>query len=129
MTGVTYTDIDDRTDIAYFKSIEDQIPIYDAKMRQMREKHDDSPTIKYHKRSESNPYEQDFTHGISINIYECPEEGREEFENSFIREEFERLKEECKKDEKVNELYAYRNNCSVTRSLLNSIKLYDTNSS
>ena len=126
VTGVTYTDIDDRTDIAYFKSIEDQIPDYDAKMRKMRENHYNTHTIKYYTISESNPYEEDLTHGISINDYECPEEEREEFENFLIREEFERQKKECNKDEKVNELYAYRNNCSVTRSLLKSIILNDT---
>lgn len=129
MTGVTYTDVDDRTDIAYFKGIEDQIPMYDAKISQMREKHCNTHTIKYYTRSESNPYEEDLTRGISINDYECPEEEREEIENSLMSEEIGRQKVECKKDEKVNELYAYRNNCSVTRSLLKCIKVNDTKSS
>ena len=126
MTGVTYTDIDDRTDIAYFKNIEDQIPVYDAKMTEMREKHYNTHTIKHYTVSKSNPYQEDLTHGISINDYEFPIEDREEFENYLIEEDSERHKKERNRDEKVNELYAYRNNCSVTRNLLKSITLNDT---
>jgi hypothetical protein len=95
-------------------------------VRKITENHYNAHTIKYDTSSKSNPYEADLTHGISINDYECPEEEREEFENSLIQEELERHKKECDKDEKVNELYAYRNNCSVTRSLLKFIILNDT---
>jgi hypothetical protein len=95
-------------------------------MRQMRENHCNTHTIKYRTSSESNPCDEDLTHGIGMNNHECPEEEREEFENSSIQEELDRHKEECNKDEKVHELYAYRNNCSVTRSLLKSIILNNT---
>jgi hypothetical protein len=74
-----------------------------------------------------NPFQDYLTHGITEDDSKCPKEQREEFENFLIQEESERLNKERNKDEKVNELYAYLNNCSVTRSLLKSIILNDTN--
>ena len=95
-------------------------------MEEMTEKHFNSHNRIYNTDRDFNPFMDYLTHGITENNSECPAEEREVFENFLIQEELERHKEECNKDEKMNELNAYRNNCSVTRSLLKSIILNDT---
>ena len=115
--GVTYTDIDDSTDIAYFKDLEKLIPIYNENYNKRKTEN--------FRTCDENEYSMgcmngtgDFPPNDLASRVERSQSNREWME----REEAETLAEECK-DVKINEMHAYDRNSTHTRALLQSIQL------
>ena len=128
ITGVPYTDIDDCTDIAYFKDLEKLIPIYNEKYNKRKEENfricDENEF-----RKEELDYEVEHNPDCFPEMYpgsgwdyEDAYEMRKSNREWMESEEAEILEEECK-DVKINEMHAYDKNSRHTRVLLQSIQL------
>ena len=124
ITDVTYTDIDDCTDIAYFKDLEDGIPFFNDKISKRVANFRDLCRREVQRSIAFDIQDEDpfspMGHPYAFDNYLRNREIDLELIVSYKESEY--IEEECK-DVKINEMHAYDRNSRHTRALLQSIQL------